>query len=144
MDSLQARFVDILSNSDNLWTRTPSLYFFVAAGPNKTFTSVNNAQTAQPGSSSQNFVLITKRASGQVATNNYDPAAWGIINQNTAVNLYYNSQAQNKSVIGNSNITASSYDASSNALITAVNVGGGQTVVQNLTYGWGQLKQGVR
>lgn len=144
MDSLPARFVDILSNSDNLWTRTLSLYFFVSAGPNKTFTSVNNAQTAMPGSSSQNFVLITKRASGQVANNNYDPAAWGIINQSTAWNLVNNSSVQNKSVIGNSNINATNYDASSSAFFTGVNVSGGQTVVQNLTYGWGQLKQGVR
>ncbi|WP_026769209.1 carboxypeptidase-like regulatory domain-containing protein [Asinibacterium sp. OR53] len=148
-DSLQATFVDILGNSDNYWNRTPSLYFFVSSGPNKSFTIQPNGPagpntqqntTSQSFSATTNYFLITKRTGGQAATNYYDPAGWGIVNLFPSGNI--NTIVNNTALKQFSSVNSFSY--SPNGSITTISVMGGQTVIQDLTFGTGQLNQVVR
>lgn len=141
IDSLPARFVDVLGNADGMFTRTPSVNFFV--NPNgKGVTAINWNTTNNPFASTGTFVLITKRAANQNANNSYDPAAWALINPSLINNL--NNSVANKGIVTFGSINASNYNPNSNAVITTASVSGGQTTVVNLTFGAGQLKQAVR
>lgn len=141
LDSLPARFVDVLGNADGMFNRMPSVNFFV--NPNgKGVTSVASSTTNSPFAATGTYVLITKRTANQTANNSYDPAAWALINPNLINNL--NNSVVNKGIVTSGNISSSNYNPSSNAVITTTTVSGGQTTVVNLTFGAGQLKQAVR
>jgi hypothetical protein len=151
-DSLQARFVDILGNSDNYWNRVPSLYFFVSSGPDKTFAYQPNGPagpgtqqnfTSQPFSQTGNYVLITKRTGGQAATNYYDPAGWGIVNIFPGFNNI-NTMVNNTGLKQYSSVNTFNYTPNWPIPNINIQVTGGQTYVQDLTFGTGQLNQGVR
>ncbi|MES2005329.1 MAG: hypothetical protein V4450_12490 [Bacteroidota bacterium] len=141
IDSLPARFVDVLGNADGLFTRSPIVNFFVN-NVGKGVANVNTATTNNPFPATGTFVLVTKRAANQNANNLYDPAAWALINPALINNL--SNAVANKGIATTSTINSSSYSTSSTASITNASVSGGQTLVVNLTYGTGQLKQGVR
>lgn len=140
LDSLPARLVDVMNNADGYWTRAPLLNVFIAPGPNKSVTSVNNPASNNPFTYSTSFTVNTKRAANQSANNNYDPAAWGLVSSNVALTTF----VQNKGIVLISSTNANSYSGSTNSFFTSVSVSGGQTAVLNLTYGVGQLKQTVR
>ncbi len=147
VDSLPARFVDILYNEDGLWPRNPKLNFYVSAGnvspsASQKFITFKASETTATNPAITTFNLITGKTTGQGATFGYDPLSWGLVNPSIATTL--NTSVQNRAIVGASSITPSTYNATSTAAVTAITASVGQTVVLNLSFGTGQLKVAVQ
>lgn len=135
---IAARFVDLMNNSDNFFSRVPSIQANIAWSsvfPTSTAsfaTLVNNTNYTFPAGNFATFVFNT-RSSAAGNVNGFNPNAWGIVNGNLSG---FNFQSYT--------VTNRAYVNSTGNLPSNFTVSGGQTITNNLTFGVGVLQQGVR
>lgn len=136
IDTLSARFVDILNNTDGYFTRMPTVENFLVTVVNtlngvstNSKVLVNRTLTLPNGIVTSSEVFNVRPSTGSGLVNGFSPTSWGITSKN---------------VNPTTTVLNRAYALSSGVVPTIPTINGGITVTINLSYGTGRLKQGVR
>lgn len=136
IDTVAARFVDILSNADNYFTRMPTVENYLVTVPNTVNGVTTNSKvfggrtvTLPNGQIVSSELLNLRPNTGTGLVNGFSPTSWGL----TATNNFPTASVLNRA-----------YVISSGVMPVIPTINGGVTVTVNLSYGAGRLKQGVR